>query len=246
MANLHQLGGEPVAINSIRAVFFDFDGTLVFQLPDSWDVIRAFCAEIGQPLGAEAERRGRRARHEYFADPRLVERYASLSSDGFWWDFNRYLLQVAGVTGDLDCLAEELAARFGDAETVYHCPEACGHTLAELHARGYRLGLITNRNNVERFYELLEQTALQPHFDLIIAAGEVGVRKPEPGIFDAALQRIGVTPAESLYVGDNYWADVLGARRAGVTPALLDPYRLFPEADCLILEQIEDLLAWLS
>jgi putative hydrolase of the HAD superfamily len=234
-----------VAIDSIRAVFFDFDGTLVFQVPDSLDVIRAFCAEIGQPLGAEAERQGRRTRHEYFVDPAILEQIGSLPPDQFWRHFNQRLLEALGIKGDLDRLAEELMGRFANAETLYHCPEAVCPTLAELRARGYRLGLITNRNNVERFYELLEQMALQPHFDLIIAAGEVGVRKPEPGIFDAALERIGATPGESLYVGDNYWADVVGARRAGVTPVLLDPYRLFPEADCLIVEQIQDLLAWL-
>jgi putative hydrolase of the HAD superfamily len=87
--------------------------------------------------------------------------------------------------------------------------------------------------------------ALRSRFDLALASGEVGVRKPEPGIFTTALERIGATPGEALYVGDNYWADVVGALRAGVTPVLLDPYHLFPEAGCLILEQIEDLLAWL-
>jgi FMN phosphatase YigB (HAD superfamily) len=46
-------------------------------------------------------------------------------------------------------------------------------------------------------------------------------------------------------VGDNYWADVVGARRAGVTPVLLDPQGLFPEADCLVLDELDDLLAWL-
>jgi FMN phosphatase YigB (HAD superfamily) len=73
----------------------------------------------------------------------------------------------------------------------------------------------------------------------------VGISKPEPGIFYAALERLGATADQSLYVGDNYWADVIGARRAGVTPVLLDPHRLFPEADCLVLDRIDELLSWL-
>ncbi len=228
-----------------QSVLFDFDGTLVFHEPDSLDVIRSFCADIGQPLSVEAERRGRRMRHEYFAAPAIVEQVNSLSAEEFWRHFNRNLLAVLGIQGDLDRLADEVMAYFANIEMVYYCPPAGCQTLAELRARGYRLGLITNREKVERLHELLAQMELWPYFDLVLASGEVGVRKPDPGIFYAALERLGTTAGQSFYVGDNYWADVVGARNAGVTPVLLDPWHLFPEADCLTLEQIEDLLEWL-
>jgi HAD superfamily hydrolase (TIGR01662 family) len=231
--------------NSIRTILFDFDGTLVFHEPDSFDVISAFCTEIDQPLDADAERRGRRMRHEFFVDPAISERLAGFSPDDFWQHFNLYLLRALGVEGDLERLAQILTARFGDLELTYHCPEAGCQALVELRDRGYGLGLITNRENTERFYELLDQVELRAHFDMILASGEVGVRKPEPGIFDAALERMGAKAEQSIYVGDNYWADVVGAQRAGVRPVLFDPHRLFPEADCLILERIDDLLAWL-
>jgi FMN phosphatase YigB (HAD superfamily) len=231
--------------DSIDTVFFDFDGTLVFHEPDSFDVIRAFCAEIGQPLSAEAERRGRRTRHEYFVDPVIRGQLSGLAPGEFWPHFNRHLLDAVCVDGDLDQLAVEVTARFSDVKLTYHCPEAGCDTLTELQTRGYRLGLITNRDDVERFHRLLDQTELWPHFDLVLASGEVGVRKPDPRIFDAALERIGTVAQESVYVGDNYWVDVVGARRAGVGPVLFDPHRLFPEADCPIVERIQDLLAWL-
>lgn len=229
----------------VQTILFDFDGTLVFHQPDSFDIIRAFCAEIGQPLEAEAERRGRRTRHEYFVSPTIVEQIRGLSADEFWWHFNRHLLAALGIQGDLDRLTDELMARFAGVEMVYYCPPAGCHTLAELRVRGYRLGLISNRDRVERLHELLEQMELWPYFDLVLASGEVGVRKPDPGIFYAALERLGAKAGQSAYVGDNYWADVIGARNAGLIPVLLDPYRLFPEADCLTLEQIEELLEWL-
>lgn len=231
--------------NDIHTVLFDFDGTLVFHEPDSFDVIGAFCADIGQPLSAEAERLGRRTRHEYFVDPVIRDQLNGLSAEDFWQHFNRHLLKAICVEGDLDRLAEEVTCRIANLDLTYHCPEAGFHTLTELRARGYGLGLITNRNNVERFHELLDQIELWPYFDLILASGEVGIRKPDPGIFFAALERIAAKAEDSLYIGDNYWADVVGARRAGVTPILLDPHHLFTEADCLILERIDDLLAWL-
>lgn len=232
-------------MDNFCTVLFDFDGTLVFREPDSFDLIRSFCLSIGQPLSAEAEHQGRRMRHEYFADPAIVARLKGLSSDGFWRHFNRYLLAALGIQGDLDRLADELTACSAHVEIVYRCPAAGCHVLAELRARGYRLGLLSNRDKVERLHELLAQMELRPYFDLVLASGEVGVRKPDPGIFRAALERLGASAEQAFYVGDNYWADVIGARNAGVTPILLDPHRLFPEADCLTLERIEDLLMWL-
>jgi HAD superfamily hydrolase (TIGR01549 family) len=232
--------------DGVRTVLFDFDGTLVFHEPDSFDIISSFCADIGQPLSAETERQGRRTRHEYFVDPVIRNQFAGLSMDEFWQHFNRHLLEAIDVEGDLDRLAEQVTARVSDLEMVYYCPEAGCQTLAELRARGYGLGLITNRSNVENFYTLLDRMELRSHFDLVLASGEIGVSKPEPGIFYTALDRMEAKAEQALYVGDNYWADVIGARRAGVTPVLLDPHRLFPEADCLVLANIDDLLTWLS
>lgn len=232
-------------ISSISAVLFDFDGTLVFHQPDSLDVLSAFCTEIGQPLSADAVRRIRRARHEYFVDPVIRDQLSGWSSSEFWQHFNRHLLEAVCTEGDLDQMAQEVTNRSTDLEYSYYCPEAGCDTLAELRTRGYKLGLITNRDNVGRFHQILNITELGPHFDLVLASGEVGVSKPEPGIFDAALERIGATADQSLYVGDNYWADVVGAQRAGVMPVLLDPHGIFPEAECLILERIDGLLEWL-
>jgi FMN phosphatase YigB (HAD superfamily) len=233
------------SVNGVRTVLFDFDGTLVFHQPDSFDVISAFCTEIGQPLSAEAERQGRRVRHEYFVDPVIRDEIRGLSDDEFWQHLNRHLLQAVGVDGDLDRLAEEVTGRLGNIQLAYNCPEVGCHTLTTLRARGYGLGLITNRNNVEHFYALLDRLEMRSYFDVTLASGEVGIPKPEPGIFASALDRLEARAEQSLYVGDNYWADVIGAQRAGVTPVLLDPHRLFPEADCLILDRIDDLLTWL-
>jgi putative hydrolase of the HAD superfamily len=227
----------------VRAVFFDLDGTLIFHEPDSFDVIAAFCAEIGQPLSDETWRRGRRVRHEYFIDPVIREQIAGLSREEFWARYNRRILEAIGVDGDWDALAIELAGRFGTVKMAYRCPEAGCRTLRELRARGYQVGLITNRENVERLAAQLDDLALRSYFDLFVVAGEVGTSKPEPGIFLAALARAGVAARQAVYVGDNYWADVIGAQRAGLQAVLLDPHHLFPEADCLVLEQIEDLLA---
>ncbi|MCL7452804.1 MAG: HAD family hydrolase [Anaerolineae bacterium] len=237
--------GEGLETASVRTVFFDFDGTLVFHSPDSFDIISHFCAQIGQPLSAEAAREGRRMRHQYFVDPVIREELDGLSRDRFYQHFNRYLLEALCIEGDLEQLALDLTNHYSDVTLTYECPEAGCRTLSELRNRGYNLGLITNRENVERFRELLDRLSLGSYFDLVLASGEVGIRKPEAGIFHAALDRAGAEAERSIYVGDNYWADVVGARNAEMTPVLYDPHGLFPEADCRILLSIDELLAWL-
>ena len=209
-------------------------------------MIVAFCAEIGQPLSQEAWRRGRRVRHEYFIDPIIREQLATVSRDQFWRQYNRHMLGAVGIQGDLDPLVEEIGRRFASIDMVYHCPDATRRTLAELMAKGYHLGMITNREDMGRFSAQIDEIGLRPYFDWLVAAGEVGVSKPDPAIFHLALERAGVPADQALYVGDNYWADVVGAERAGLRAVLLDPHRLFPEAGCPVLDRIEDLLTWLA
>lgn len=232
-------------LQGIKDVLFDFDGTLVFHQPDSFDLISAYCTDIGQPLSKDAEWRGHRVRHQYFVDPEIRNQLQGLSRDEFWRHFNRHLLSAIGVEGDLEELAGGVTSRFQDAEFAYSCPEDGCETLRELRARGYRIGLLTNRNNVERFYELLDEMKLRTYFDMTLASGETGYRKPEPAIFYAALDHMDARAELSIYVGDNYWADVVGAERAGITPVLFDPRHLFPEATCQVVERISDLLDWL-
>lgn len=239
----HDSNAPPKA--PVRTVLFDFDGTLVFQEPDRFDVLRAFFAEIGQPLSPEAERRGRRAQHEYFVDPEIRDQVDSLSPEDFWRHFIGHVVDALGVVGDRATLIPEVLARLADSEHSYTCPADGCQTLAELRERGYQLGLVTNRQHVERFHELLDEFELRPWFDLILASGEVGIRKPEPGIFGVALEQMQAQAQESLYIGDNYWADVVGARQAGLTPVLLDPHQIFAEADCLLLHKVSDLLTLL-
>jgi putative hydrolase of the HAD superfamily len=50
-----------------------------------------------------------------------------------------------------------------------------------------------------------------------------------------------VSAHETIYIGDNYYADVVGARRAGLRPVLYDPQGVFPEADCAIIKSFDEL-----
>ena len=71
--------------------------------------------------------------------------------------------------------------------------------------------------------------------------GWVSAWKPDPGLFAHALERLEIAPEQAIYVGDNYYADVIGARRAGLGPVLYDPDQVFPDADCPVIRSIGEL-----
>jgi putative hydrolase of the HAD superfamily len=66
----------------------------------------------------------------------------------------------------------------------------------------------------------------------VIDSGAVGVAKPDPGIFELALARVGATAERAIHVGDAYQYDVRGARAAGIEPVLVDPLGLRLDVDC--------------
>jgi putative hydrolase of the HAD superfamily len=74
----------------------------------------------------------------------------------------------------------------------------------------------------------------------------VGVEKPDSRIFELALQKLGLPAERCVYVGDNYDRDVVGARRAGLVPILIDPFEVVAEQDVARIKALSDLAAILS
>lgn len=93
--------------------------------------------------------------------------------------------------------------------------------LAALRPR-YRLGLVTNGpSRTQR--PKIEQLRLAEYLDPLIVSEEVGVAKPEPGIFHAALAQLGTQPAQTIYVGDSLEFDLPGAHAAGLPFIWMNP-----------------------
>ena len=88
--------------------------------------------------------------------------------------------------------------------------------------------------------ELAKSLGLDGHLDFIVTSVDVGVEKPDSKIFLEALARAGVTPQESVHVGDQPISDVDGAIRVGIIPILIDRYNDY--SDYETCERIENLL----
>jgi HAD superfamily hydrolase (TIGR01509 family) len=91
--------------------------------------------------------------------------------------------------------------------------------LDRLRRAGLRLAVVSNSDG--RVEEALEAAGIRDRFEVVLDSALVGVEKPDPAIFRAALSALGVAPEEALYVGDLYEVDVLGARAAGMEAMLL-------------------------
>jgi putative hydrolase of the HAD superfamily len=111
--------------------------------------------------------------------------------------------------------------------------------LPQLKESGYILGVISNRD--KPFQDVLDDHGISEFFDFSMAAGEVKVWKPDPGIFKHGLQRVNLSAGEVIYVGDNYYADVVGARSAGLEPVLYDPLGIFLDPDCTTIKSFDEL-----
>ena len=117
-------------------------------------------------------------------------------------------------------------------------------TLAELRARGYTLGVVSNADG--RVAAGLVACGLAPHFTAVIDSHVVGVEKPDARIFQLALDACGADPDQALFIGDIYEIDVIGARNAGIRALLLDPLGLYGTVDCDRIDHLRRLLELLQ
>lgn len=101
-------------------------------------------------------------------------------------------------------------------------PEGLGAALDAIRALGVKVAIISNSEGMlDRLFTDLD---VLRHFDLVVDSGKVGVEKPDPRIFEVALQRFAVPASRALHLGDMFATDILGARAAGIRTALIDPF----------------------
>jgi HAD superfamily hydrolase (TIGR01549 family) len=214
--------------NGIKAVFYDLDGTLRTSSPLARVAFADQAACLGLPVTPEDHLRIARWEHYYFAgsDELRADRL-SFTENAFWVNYSRRQLLELGASPQQ---AEELAILLNKYMRDQYQPQDVllpdvPHTLKVLKDSGYILAVVSNRE--EPYQDYLQEIGLGEYFDFSLAAGEVNCWKPDKGVFECALQKGGVQACETVYIGDNYYADVLGARNAGMKPVLLDVHGVF-------------------
>jgi putative hydrolase of the HAD superfamily len=201
----------------VRAILLDAGNTLVF-------VDRDRVLETYRLHGVEADET-RFLEAEFLAREVLIQRISeggTGTETHVWRGYFETLFQESGVPADQMEGVGAALVRIHHQEHLWTWVEpGTGEALESLRDAGYRLGVISNADG--RIEALLESRGLREHFEFVIDSQVVGLEKPDPRIFMAGVERMGVSPRECLYVGDLYPVDVLGARGAGLQALLLDP-----------------------
>ncbi|GAB4497001.1 MAG: hypothetical protein OHK0052_07830 [Anaerolineales bacterium] len=228
----------------ITTLLFDLDGTLRYNQPSSNDFFFEHAVRMGAPDSPQARRNAARWAHAYWAQSAELEadfeRFDDLTPE-FWVHYTYRKLIMFGCPEDCaQSIAAPLRAYIDANYTPIDVVEPNAiRLLAHLRRHGYQLGLLTNRSQPVNAY--LHEKGLDTAFDATLAAGEIGYWKPHPEIFLRLLEKMKTPPQRALYIGDNYYADVIGAQRAMLQPVLLDPENLFEDANCLRIKTITDL-----
>jgi HAD superfamily hydrolase (TIGR01549 family) len=229
----------------IETVIFDLDGTLKVNVPSGMETFLEYARQLGFEVSDEDRRAGARWNHWYWArSSALMEDLAVGDETALWIRYTGRLLKALGIDDATEQDARTITEQFAAYAPHSELNVGARETLTGLQEAGYGLGLVSNRS--QPLGRAVDELELNGFFQFTLAAGEVNVWKPDPAIFYHVAERGHCRLERSLYVGDNYYADVVSSRAAGLTPVLLDPERLFPDADCRVIDRLTELLAWLE
>ena len=228
----------------IKAILFDLDGTLRHHLPSAGEVFVEYARSLGLQISEEDKIRAEHWAHFYFAHSFEIQADIKMFKNDqkdFWINFTRRRLVASGIhSARAADLAPQISAYMGEAyKPEIHVPEDALPLLKFLKESGYVLGMVSNRD--DPYQEEMQNLKLDSYFQFFLAGGEVKSFKPDALIFERALELAGTSAQETIYIGDNYFADIVGSHRAGLIPVLYDPISLFPDADCVVIKSFAEL-----
>ena len=196
------------------------------------------------------------------ADPRELERVFHLTDKYFMREFpglfggdrRHYMPWYFGIIQyrlglrfDLCRFFQRWQERIGTQLDSWQPYTYTAEVLEDLAKKGYRMGVISNWDESAR--AILEKHDLDRFFEHIIVSSEVGWEKPDSEIFQKALQAASTNPGECIYVGDNYYDDAVGSRKAGIEPLIVNRYGSLgiEELDnCSVISDIRELDDYLA
>lgn len=184
----------------IEWVFFDVGSVLFNDDPQAFAIFQRYHAALSE------------VRPEYTFADMLAEREALAKSGSPWilYELARRHLGKEKMKQIYDEMSEELVPRFDEFHLVN---ESTLETLAEL-KRDYRLGIIANQPCECR--ESLRRRGLLEYFEVVAISEEIDLHKPDPALFQWALDQVQARPAMSVMVGDRRDNDILPAQKVGM------------------------------
>ena len=212
-----------------RVIFFDVGNTLLF--PNRLKMLAPIAIDR-HPTLEQWQALERRTKMEF---DRGLE--SGRLDRGFWWIFHTYLLDDLNEGGD--GFVQELVRNTQDSANWDQLLPGTRAVLERIRQK-YRIAVISNADG--KIENVLSRCGIADCFESITDSGIVGFEKPRAEIFEAALRTMNVPADQSLYVGDVYSVDYIGATNAGMPAILFDvagAYRDRPEPRVEKLAQLE-------
>ncbi len=233
--------------NGYRAVSFDVGGTMIYCDPSPGEIYAHHLSRHGRPVRAEDVSpvfRDAWAEMQRRNDPGR-DRYNSMpGGERAWWGrFVREVLQRLDHDASWEPLLDDLYAAFSDSSVWRVYPETA-RALQALAARGLRLAVISNWDR--RLPQILRSLNLYEIFSTVTVSSIEGREKPAPEIFHGTVDRLEVTPSETLHVGDSPLEDYGGAENAGLGAALIDRHGLFAGEPYRRISSLDEILTLLE
>jgi putative hydrolase of the HAD superfamily len=204
-----------------RAVFFDAGETLVYPHPSFPELLAQVLGQHGHAIDPADIRDKVHVVSSIFTDAARRGELWSTSrerSQRFWARVYSTLLAELGLPLG-DGLKQAVYETFTDLANYRLFPDVLA-TLERLQTAGLALGVVSNFE--EWLERLLESLGVTRFFGVRVISGAEGVEKPDQRIFRLALDRTGVLPEESVYVGDSPSFDIEPARAVGMFAVLID------------------------
>ena len=230
-------------MSTVRAILYDAGRTLVRprpQEPEIWDL-------LARQLGVELVRERKMPDVGHFYYVRLgQDGLGAYDSDAharsFWAEYYVHALLDAGLDlprGELLSAGDAIYDWYQRPEQWEPYPEVL-EALRRAHERGLMQGVVSDWGT--DLTPMLHAHEITQHLEFVVASAAVGTSKPHPDIFRYALARADLRPAQVVYVGDSYVADVLGARAVDIAPILIDREGKAPPVDCPVVSSLLDVL----
>ena len=216
----------PVITSPPQAILLDVGG--VFLLP-SRSHIRSALSQVGHEV-ANDDTIDRAHYEAVRAFPMNLEPGEWMSP--YWDDYLDRYARVVGVPSHLvpDAI-EHLRNEYVTGWLWTHVIEGSPGHLADLVATGVPVGIVSNSDGtIEMRLEKMGILQVGPGAGVevrcLVDSGTVGVEKPDPRIFDFALEKLGLNAEGIWYVGDTPAFDIVAASQAGLEPILMDPFEV--------------------
>lgn len=192
----------------IKALIFDFDGTLSDRNRNAYDFYAAFL-------------------RRYFTDLDEVE-FEAVLQDMMTVDCNGTIEVRDRLVPFLKKYGDRFPADYADTFTDYFIANMYKYTVLKKETeevlirlkKDYKLAILSNGGSVPQ-HNKIDKTGIEKYFDVCTVSGDLGIHKPDPQIFISTAEKLKVNCEECLMVGDVFSNDILGAYYAKMIPVWL-------------------------